>query len=114
MKKGIFIFVLSLTLSIFVSAAEAEKTSVPPATTMSINGVIADLDTAETLAGVLVKIEGTDYVTLTNLDGKFSFKGLQEGDYNLELSYISYEEVKVENIKAQNETQSLDLKLKSE
>lgn len=114
MKKGILIIVLSLVLSIFVDASELEKTTVPPATTMSINGVIADIDTDETLAGVLVKIEGTEYQTLTDLDGKFSFGELAIGDYDLNLSYISYEEIKIEHINTKSQGKTLELKLKSE
>jgi len=114
MKKGILLFVLSLTLSIFVNATDVEKTTVPPATIMCINGVIADIDTDETLAGVMVKIEGTDYQTLTDLDGKFKFEGIEAGEYNLELTYISYKEIKVENVNAKGQNKTLDLKLKSE
>lgn len=114
MKKGIFLIVLSLVLSIFVQASEVEKVTVPPVATMSINGVIADVDTDETLAGVMVSIEGTNYKTLTDLDGKFSFEGLEAGDYDLKLSYISYKEVKVENIETRSSNKTLELTLKSE
>ena len=99
MKKSILLIVLSLVLTIFVQASEVDKVSIPPVVTMSINGVIADVDTDETLAGVMVSIEGTDYKTLTDLDGNFSFDGLEAGDYDLKLTYISYKEVKVENVK---------------
>lgn len=114
MKRNFFIIVLSLLFTTFVNASGVEKTIVPPAATASISGIIADLETSETLAGVLVSIEGTDIETLTDLDGKFSFEGLQAGDYSLKLSYISYSEVKVETIAAQGENQSLKLTLKSE
>ncbi len=114
MKKGIFLIVLSLVLSIFVQAAEVEKVNIPPVATMSINGVIADEDTDETLAGVMVSIEGTDYKTLTDLDGKFTFDGLEAGDYDLKLTYISYKEIKVENVNAIDHKKNLNFKLKSE
>lgn len=115
MKKSIFLIVLSLAFSIFANAIEVENTSVPATASSCINGVIADMDTHETLAGVMVRIEGTDLETLTDLDGRFSFKGLQAGDYDLKLTYISYKEEKVKNIKAHTYTaESLDLKLKSE
>lgn len=114
MKKGILLIVLSLVLTIFVQASEVESVTVPPVATLSINGVIADVDTDETLAGVMVSIEGTDYKTLTDLDGNFSFNGLEAGDYDLKLSYISYKEVKVENVKTDSKDQTIELKLKSE
>ncbi len=114
MKKGIFLIVLSLVLTIFVQASEVQKVTVPPVATVSINGVIADVDTDETLAGVMVSIEGTGYKTLTDLDGNFSFDGLESGDYDLKLTYISYKEVKVENVKTDSKDQTIELKLKSE
>jgi len=114
MKKGILFITLSLVLSIFIQASGIEKVSIPPVATMSINGVIADVDTDETLAGVMVSIEGTDYKTLTDLDGNFSFDGLEAGDYDLKLTYISYKEVKVENVKTESKDLTIELKLKSE
>lgn len=112
MKKSLFLIVLSLVLTIFVNASEKEV--VPPVTSMNINGVITDVDTDETLAGVLVTIEGTDLQTLTDLDGKFSFNGLEIGDYDLKLTYISYKEVEVKDINIKSHNKSLDLKLESE
>ena len=101
-------------LNSFIFADEAEKTTVPPAAQMSINGNVADLDTQETLAGVLITIEGTNRKTHTDLDGNFSFKGLSAGNYELHISYISYKETEVKNIKITNTNKKLDLKLKSE
>ena len=114
MKKGILIVALSLVFTIFVQATDTEKVNIPPVASLSINGVIADLDTDETLAGVMVSIEGTDYKTLTDLDGNFSFEGLEEGNYDLKITYISYKDVKVENVKTNSKDQAIELKLKSE
>jgi hypothetical protein len=114
MKKSLFIIVLSLVMVIFVNASEKESETVPPVTTMNIGGVITDVDTDETLAGVLVTIEGTELQTLTDLDGKFSFDGLEIAEYNLKLTYISYKEVEVKEIKIDNHSEELDLKLESE
>lgn len=114
MKRNIILVVLSLVFTIFVSASNEEKTTVPPAATVSISGSVADIDTDETLAGVLVTIEGTNIKTLTDLDGNFSFDGLEAGDYNLNVSYISYKEQKVENVSISGKDQSLKLTLKSE
>lgn len=114
MKKSLFLIVLSLVLTIFVNASEKEKETVPPVTTMSINGIISDVDTDETLAGVLVTIEGTELQTLTDLDGKFSFEGLEIAEYDLKLTYISYKEVEVKDVNIKSHHKALDLKLESE
>ncbi len=115
MKRNLFIIVLSVLFATFATASGVEKPVVPPAATSSISGVIADMETNETLAGVLVSIEGTNFETLTDLDGNFSFEGLQAGDYSLKLSYISYTETMVDaKIAASGEKQSLKLTLRSE
>lgn len=112
MKKSLFLIVLSLVITIFVNATEKE--TVPSVTTMNINGTISDVDTDETLAGVLVTIEGTELQTLTDLDGKFSFEGLEIADYDLKLTYISYKEVEVKDVNIKSHNKVLDLKLESE
>jgi len=116
MKKIIFIIVLSSIFTIFANASDKDKNKevVPPVTSMNINGVITDVDTNETLAGVLVTIEGTEIKTLTDLDGKFSFDGLEVDDYKLKVSYISYKDMEIQHIDADSHNKSLDLKLKSE
>lgn len=114
MKRILFIIVLSLVFTIFANASDKDKEVVPPVTSMNINGVITDVDTDETLAGVLVTIEGTDIKTLTDLDGKFSFDGLDVGEYQLKVSYISYKETKVKDIDINSHGKMLDLKLESE
>lgn len=61
------------------------------AATATISGVITDSVSGEQLAGVEVKIEGTDTKTYTDFDGNFSFKGMVPGEYKLVTTYISYE-----------------------
>lgn len=110
--KSLIVFTLALIFSTFAVASEDEKLSVLSAAG-NIEGVITDVNTGEILAGVKVIVEGTDFETLTNLDGKFSLKGLKEGTYNLKLSYISYEDQKVENVSF-NTNKPLELSMASE
>lgn len=114
MKKSLFLIVLSLVFTIFASASDKDKEAVPPVTTMSISGVVTDVNTHETLAGVLVAIDGTELQTLTDLDGKFSFDGLEVNEYELNVSYISYKEVKIKDIDIDSRNKTLELKLESE
>lgn len=111
-SKSLLTFTLALFLSIFAVASEDEKLSVL-SSAETIEGVITDVNTGETLAGVKVTVEGTDFETLTNLDGKFSLKGLKKGSYNLQLTYISYEDQKVENVTF-NTNKPLKLSMTSE
>ena len=92
MKKIIF-GMLALVLTIAVSAKENEtKTpaNVDNAATVVLAGSIADAVSGESLAGVEVKIEGTDLKTYTDFDGNFTFNGVKPGEYKVVTSYISY------------------------
>jgi len=93
-----------------VTFADDKGNPAPAAATMSMEGTIIDADTQETLAGVTVKIAGTDVEVKTNLDGKFSIKGLTPGQYNLEVSYISYKDSQfVQTVSATDNTVKLSL-----
>lgn len=62
-----------------------------------IRGAIFDSKTGETMPGVAIVVKGTNLGTTTDLDGKFSLS-LQPGNYNLEISFISYKTKVLENI----------------
>ena len=59
--------------------------------TRILEGRIKDKDSGEYLAGVMVKIEGTDKMAYTDFDGKFSIDGIPPGEYKIVTDYISYE-----------------------
>ncbi|MFH0896289.1 MAG: TonB-dependent receptor [Bacteroidota bacterium] len=58
-----------------------------------IRGIIKDKKTKETIVGANVLIQGTQIGGSTDLDGKFSIPYLQQGTYNLVVSYISYKSI---------------------
>jgi hypothetical protein len=66
---------------------------------VSFSGRVLDNSTGESLVGVEVTIQNTDYKTYTDLDGNFTFKNLPEGSYDVILSLISYNKSLLENIK---------------
>ena len=76
-------FILS---SLFVSATNG-----------TVRGTIYDDKTDETLVGVTVIVKGTTTGTATDLDGHFSLE-LPTGSYNLQISYISYQTLIIDNI----------------
>ncbi len=60
----------------------------------TVNGIVKDSLSGETLIGVSIKFSGTTQIgTSTNAYGFFSYK-LSPGDYDLILSYIGYRTVK--------------------
>ncbi|KAF5063553.1 TonB dependent receptor [anaerobic digester metagenome] len=62
-----------------------------------IRGTVYDAKTGETLPGVTIFIVGSTTGTLTDFDGKFNLS-IAPGEYNLRVSYISYETVVVEKL----------------
>lgn len=101
-----------LTL-ISLSVIATEKGKPETEATVNMEGTIFDEETKETLAGVTIKISGTHLEVKTDLDGKFSISNLTAGEYNLEISYISYQETKVILPLSEN-SQKISLSIKSE
>lgn len=68
------------------------------AATGSIEGVVFDKKTGETLVGAQIIIEGTTIGTITDFDGHFIIESVQTGTYNIKVSYISYNPVVFESV----------------
>jgi hypothetical protein len=116
MKKLIRIAALASFTLVFsaLSFAEGKSTNTPVATA-SVSGQVLDINSGETLAGVVVTVEGTDLKVYTDLDGNFTINGIEPGTYNLILSMISYKKSLVENLELQaNEQEVIDIKLDNE
>lgn len=84
MKKTFALFVLFLVVCQSVLAGN------PETATMFVSGNVTDKFSNETLAGVEVRVQGTDIVTYTDFDGNFYLPQLPVGTYTLEFHYITY------------------------
>lgn len=73
----------------------------------SIEGVIMDKLRNETLVGATVVIQGTTNGTITDFDGKFALTNLTPGNYNVQVSFISYKPVIIEGIKVESNKSSV-------
>lgn len=61
-----------------------------------IKGKVTDSTTGEALIGATVQIEGTAKAAATDIDGLFTFSGLDENaNYTLTIKYISYKTKKL-------------------
>jgi TonB-dependent receptor len=67
----------------------------------TIRGTVFEANTGETLVGVNVVIKGTFTGTATDLDGKFTLE-VDEGTYDLELSFISFQPLTLEEVKVKS------------
>ncbi|HMQ90550.1 MAG TPA: carboxypeptidase-like regulatory domain-containing protein, partial [Flavilitoribacter sp.] len=78
-SSQLFLFLLILSTSSLFSQ------------TGNIKGVVTDAKSGETLIGCNVLIQGTDKGTITDFDGNYEIPEVPTGDYNLVISYVSYE-----------------------
>ena len=112
MKKLILsIFVLFFAFQVSYANNEGNPMEINN-NTVAINGKIIDKETGETLAGVLVEIGGTDEKVYSDFDGKFEFKNVMPGTYDISISYISYQKNVLKVVKAESSVNTLKIELK--
>ena len=80
---------------------------------VDLSGIITDEKTGELLVGVEVCLKGTEQKTYTDFDGRFSFKNVKKGNYDIVSSYISYEKQLVKNVQADQTKNQLEIKLQA-
>jgi hypothetical protein len=77
-----------------------------------IAGTVTDKNSGETLPGVQVIIEGTDYGAVTNIDGYYEIYKVPPGKYELFIEYLGYTSIKVLGVQVvADSTTTLDLKM---
>jgi outer membrane receptor protein involved in Fe transport len=74
----------------------------------TIKGIIRDFDTKETLPGVLIKLDTIKKVAKTDLDGKFIFENIPNGQYTLTYKYPLYE-LKTDNINLNDQNITIEV-----
>jgi len=57
----------------------------------SIQGVVTDAETGESIIGCNILIQGTSFGTITDMKGEYTLKNIPNGTYNVIFSFISYE-----------------------
>lgn len=80
-----------------------------------LSGVVVDAETGETLVGANVAIAGTATGTATDLNGKYTIKGLAPGTYDVVFSFIGFQQKTVQGVEIRSgETTTLDIGLAPE
>ncbi len=86
-KRSVLLFVLiaylSLTAEVFAS---------------SIKGKITDQETNEGVFGATIQIKGTSIGAVTDFDGNYEIKNVNQGTYTLEIRCVSYKTLIVDGI----------------
>lgn len=113
--KKIAVLFLIMFIAVFANHQVFALNGNPPKANAVISGVVQDVNTGESLAGVTVTLEGTEMKTYTDLDGNFEFKEMMPGTYNLTFSFISYNKSQVKDVVlADSETESIKVNLSEE
>ncbi|MFZ6051938.1 carboxypeptidase-like regulatory domain-containing protein [Halocola ammonii] len=86
-----FLFVAN---ALFATGGNSGENSAEETTT--IHGKVIDKTNGDELTGVQVKIQGTDLVTYTDRYGNFTFEDLSCSDCQVQFSYISFEDLKLQ------------------
>lgn len=88
-SRSAFVFISLLLLPCLVKAQNK------PLINSTLKGRVVDVRTKEPLAGATVKIEGVTNQTQTDAEGRFTLITGQSFPYNLLISSVGYQEVKV-------------------
>jgi hypothetical protein len=112
--KKIFICLFVISLSLAGVAKEknnTSKTADKPAS-VAISGFVCDETSGESLAGVEVKIEGTELKTYTDFDGRFTLQNILPGEYQVVTNYISYQKSEVKVSDTTQKDSQVNIKMK--
>lgn len=89
-RKTKFSFLILLLFSLSFILAQGKG---------KLTGKVIDSQTGEGLIGANVMVVGTTLGSSTDIDGVYLIKGLEPGKYTVKVSYISYQNYTVSNVK---------------
>ncbi len=112
--KSLFVITFIAIVSTAFATNDSKPEAKAPAATSIMSGTVLDAATGEALVGAVVEVEGTDLKTYTDLNGEFTLKDVKVGECNLKVNYISYREVKVNNITMTQDSNVVEVKLNPE
>ncbi|MDR1881057.1 MAG: TonB-dependent receptor, partial [Tannerellaceae bacterium] len=80
-----------------------------------ITGLVRDAETLEPIIGATVLVKGSSTGAVTDEDGRYRIKGLQQGTYTLAISYISYKPVEIAcELSDKEEIANVDVSMRSD
>ncbi len=101
---------MRLFFLVFVFFLISEATAGESLKLVNINGKIYDESTREPLTGATIVLEGTSHYAIAGLDGSFTIRGIPQGEYRVEISFISYKNRKEEVSLSESKELSFGLK----
>jgi hypothetical protein len=80
-SKGLILGLISLVL---YSVALGQQ--------FQLEGIVKDKNSKEPIVGARIDIEGTEFRTRSGLDGSFKINNIPQGNYQLKVTFISYDD----------------------
>lgn len=106
MKKVFYFILILLPFAVMAGNGNGK------AAASVVKGRIVDSQTQELLAGVEIKIEGTNITAYSDFDGNFEISNLKPGKYSLCINSVSYQLKQVISVEIQKQaTYKIDLSL---
>lgn len=93
-----FFFMLLIPFTSVASDTKPEKVD----KRVAVTGRILDFKSTEALAGARLYIHELDREVFADFDGEFTIEGIEPGTYTLSVSFLSYNEITVSNLKIEN------------
>jgi hypothetical protein len=111
MKKAI-LKTLFFSLFLIYFAASASITNSPDNNVnTNFQGKVIDKQTGESLAGVVIEVNGTAIKAYSDLEGNYTINGLKAGKYTVVVNYISYRKDTREIEVKENENKNINILL---
>ncbi len=101
------IIILTLLFNSIFSALFADENPIESVSRGSLTGRVVD-EVGYVLPGATIQITGTDFGTVSDIDGFFRLTGLENGTYKVKITYIGYNPVEETVIISNNRTVSLN------
>ena len=96
----------AVLLSMFAANVFAVEVNV------NVKGCIKDQKSKEPLIGATIRIMGSNIGAVTDIDGNFQLKGVEDGIYDIEIKYVGYKTTVKRQVKVEdNKVTTLDFEL---
>ena len=110
MKKIAFAAIFTFCFAVLFANDGNKHNKAESGATIKIEGKIVDKYTNEALAGVALELNSGSKKYYTDFEGNFLIEGIQPGVYKIDVIYVSYQGITLEEIN----TNDTELKLKVE
>ncbi len=100
MKKitGLFLALLFVSSMGFATGKNEVKNKTNTNVAVSVSGSVEDILTSEKLICAKIEIEELDKTIFTDILGNYEIPELKPGKYTFKVSYIAYEETKIQEV----------------